>query len=53
MVKTLEHPDITRTLRTGHPWPDPEEEEYDQDAYEAYCDRCYEEQKEAIIFGED
>ena len=52
-MNILEQPEITRTLRTGHPWADPEEEEYDQEAYEAYCDRCYEEQKEAIIFGED
>ena len=51
-MRILEHPDITRTLRTGNLWADPEEEEYDQDAYEAYCDRCYEEQKEALIFGE-
>jgi hypothetical protein len=49
MMKTLEHPDITRTLRTGYPW---QEEEYDQHDYEAYCDHCYEEQKEALIFGE-
>ena len=53
MKQVLEHPDITRTLHTGYPWADPEEEEYDQDAYEAYCDRCYEEQKEAMLFGED
>lgn len=53
MKQVLEHPDITRTLRTGYPWADPEEEEYNQDAYEAYCDRCYEEQKEARFFGED
>lgn len=53
MKQVLEHPDITRTLRMGYPARmNPEEEEYDQDAYEAYCDRCYEEQKEALIFGE-
>lgn len=51
-MKPLEHPDITRTLRNGFPWTDPEEEEFDQDAYEAYCDRCYEEQKEALLFGD-
>lgn len=50
-MKPLEHPDITRTLRTGYPWPEPEEEE-DQDAYEAYCDRCYEERREAELFGD-
>lgn len=53
-MRILEHPDITRTLRTGYPdWMDPKEEEYDQDAYEVYCDQCYEEHKEARLFGED
>ena len=48
MDMDLEHPEITRCLRTGYPSRMvPEEEEFDQDAYEAYCDRCYEEQKEA------
>ena len=51
-MKMLEHPDITRTLRTGYPWADPEGE-CDQDAYEEYCDRCFEEQREARFFGED
>lgn len=51
-MRILEHPDISRTLCTGYPWTDPEEEEYDQDAVEEYCDRCYEEHKEALIFGE-
>lgn len=51
-MRILEHPDITRTLRTGYPWADPEEEEYDQEAYEVYCDRCYEERREAELFGD-
>ena len=51
-MRILEHPDITRTLRTGYPWADPEEEEYDQEAYEAYCDHCYEERREAELFGD-
>lgn len=48
MDKDLEHPEITRCLRTGYPSRmNPEEDEFDQDADEAYCDRCYEEKKEA------
>lgn len=53
MKQVLEHPDITRTLRTGYPWINPGEEKYDQDAYEAYCDQCYDEQKEEKLFGEE
>jgi hypothetical protein len=30
----------------------PEEEEYDQDAYEAYCDSAYEESRDRELFGE-
>ena len=53
MYRDLEHPEVTRALRTGYPsWMQPDEEEYDQDAYEAYCDRCYEEQRERELFGE-
>lgn len=54
-MKTLiEHPGITRVQRTGYHDPrlDPEEEEFDQDAYEAYCDRCYEEYRDRM-FEED
>lgn len=51
-MRMLEHPDITRTLLTGYPGEDPDEE-YDPDAYEAYCDRCYEERREAMLFGEE
>lgn len=48
MYPMLEHSDITSALRTGYPsWMNPEEEDYDQDAYEAYCDSLYEEQREA------
>ena len=48
MDMDLEHPEITRCLRTGSPLcTNPEEEEFDQDAFEAYCDRCYEEKREA------
>lgn len=50
-MRILEHPDITRTLQTGYPFM--ETEDLNQDAYDAYCDRCYEEQKEAMLFGED
>ena len=53
MYRDLEHPEITRCLRTGYPsWMNPEEEEYDQDAYEEYCDRCYEENRDRMLFGD-
>jgi hypothetical protein len=29
------------------------EEDDSEDAYDAYCDRCYEEQIEEILFGDD
>ena len=41
-------------MTTGYPsWMNPEEEEYDQDAYEAYLDRCYEEARDRRLFGDD
>ena len=53
MYRDLEHPEITICLRTGYPsWMNPEEEEYDQGAYEAYCDALYEEHKDRELFGE-
>ena len=53
MYRNLEHPEITRCLNTGYPsWMNPKEEEYDQDAYEAYLDRCYEESRDRALFGE-
>jgi hypothetical protein len=30
----------------------PKEDDYDQDAYEAYCDRCYEESRDRELFGD-
>ena len=49
----LEHPEITRALLTGYPtWMEPEEEDYDQDAYEAYCDMCFEEERDRRLFCE-
>lgn len=54
MYRELEHPEITRCLRTGSPlWMEPDEEEYDQDAYEAYCDALYEERRERDLFEEE
>ena len=53
MYRDLEHPEITRCIRTGYPsWMNPEEEEYDQDAYEAYCDSLYEQQRDRELFGD-
>jgi hypothetical protein len=31
---------------------EPDEEEYNQDAYEAYCDALYEERRDRELFGE-
>ena len=40
-------------LRLGYPsWMQPDEPDYDQDAYEEYCDRCYEENRERMLFGD-
>ena len=66
MFRDLEHPEVTCALRTGYPsWMqetevlnDEDDEEdfdddgYDQDAYEAYCDNLYEERRERELFGE-
>ena len=53
MTDMLEHPEIRRIEETGYPsWMEPDEEDYDQDAYEAYCDRCYEEDRDRRLFGE-
>jgi hypothetical protein len=48
----IEHPEITCCLRTGYPsWmqedDDLDEEWTEQDAYDEYCDRCYEERRDA------
>ncbi len=50
----MELPEISNALRTGHPSRmDKDEEDFDQDAYDAYCDRCYEEARERRLFGDD
>lgn len=47
----LEHPEIGWIERTGYPsWM--REDDYDQDAYEAYCDALYEERRDRELFGE-
>lgn len=52
MPHDLEHPEITCALRTGYPsWMQEdygEDDSSDTDAYEAYCDRLYEEKREAM-----
>ena len=54
MYRDLEHPEITRCLRTGYPsWMEPDEEEYDQDAYEAYLDALHEERRERDLFEKE
>ena len=53
MRQLPDHPEIACCLRTGYPsWMNPKEEAYDQDAYEAYCDRCYEESRDRELFGD-
>ena len=52
MYPVLEHPEITCALRTGYPsWM--QEDDNDQDACEAYCDSCYEEERDRRLFGDD
>jgi hypothetical protein len=49
MYQILEHPEITRCLRTGYPsWMQEgdEPEEYDEDA-------AYDERREAMMFGDE
>lgn len=49
----LEHYEIGWCERTGYPsWMQPEDDDYDQGAYEAYCDALYEERRERDIFGD-
>lgn len=51
----LEHPEIGWIERTGYPsWMQEdygEDSDGDDDAYQAYCDRLYEEQREQMLFG--
>ena len=41
-----EHPDIARALRNGYP---EDISDFDQDAWEEYGDRCYDERMEDMI----
>ncbi len=41
-MKIPDHPVIAETERFGYI----RGKEYDEDAYEAYCDRCYEEKRD-------
>ena len=53
MQRGLQHPEIEWIERTGYPsWMQEEDEDRDQDAYEAYCDRCYEEYRDRKLFGD-
>ncbi len=53
MDKLLEHPEISRCLRTGHPARETiEEDDYEQDAYDSYGDQCFEERRDRILHGE-
>lgn len=59
MNQILEHPDITRALRTGYPFEDEDEILNDEDGedYESefwgdeFEDRAYDERREADLFG--
>lgn len=49
----LEHYEIGLAIRTGYPsWMNREDDDYDQDAYEAYCDSLYEENRDRELFGD-
>lgn len=41
-----EHPEIARALRNGYPF---DEEEFDQDAWEEYGDRCHDGRREEML----
>ena len=59
MYPMIEHPDITRALRTGYPFPEEEEvlNDEDDEDYESEFwgdeleDRAYEEGRERELFG--
>lgn len=53
MYRGLEHPEITCAMRTGYPSWMQEDDDFDQDAYDAYCDALYEERRERELFGDD
>lgn len=44
-----EHPEIAKALRNGYAY---DVDDFDQDEYEAYCDRLCDERREAAILGE-
>lgn len=48
----LEHAEITCALRTGYSSRMREDDEEGREAYEAYCDQCYEERRERQLFGD-
>ena len=59
MYPIIEHPDITRALRTGYPFPEEDEvlnDEDDEDCEseiwgDEFEDRAYEEGRERELFG--
>ena len=59
MVPMIEHPDITRAIRTGYPFEDEDEilndedgEDYESEFWGDECeDRAYDERREADLFG--
>lgn len=49
----IEHYEIGWHERTGYPsWMNHEDDDYDQDTYDAYCDSLYEESRERQLFGD-
>ena len=57
MVRQLpDHPEIECAMRTGYPsWmqeSDENEEYTEEDAYDDYCERCYEERRDRELFGD-
>ena len=50
---TIDHPDVECTLRTGYPsWMLLDEDDFDQDAGEAFGDEVYEERRANEICGD-
>ena len=52
----LEHPEITMALQTGYPsWKQEmvaDEDYTKEDAYDDYCDQCYEERRDQERWGD-
>lgn len=54
MCRGLEHPEIAWIERTGYPsWMQEKDEGYtDEDAYDDYCERRFEQRRDREAFGD-